>query len=61
MKIFVPEFLEKENKLSKLENLSICNYIQYCEDGFRKEVFISTNMLFFVMRGSKVLHLKIKK
>lgn len=61
MKIFVPEFLEKENKLSKLENLSICNYIQYSEDGFRKEVFISTNMLFFVMRGSKVLHFKDKK
>ena len=61
MKISVPEFLEKENILNKLENLSICKYIQYSEDGFRKEVFISTNILFFVMNGSKVLHFKDKK
>ena len=61
MKIVVPEFLEKENKLNKLDNLSICKYIQYEEDGFRKEVFISTNMLFFVMHGTKVLHFKDKK
>ena len=61
MKIVVPEFLEKENKLNKLDNLSICKYIQYVEDGFRKEVFISTNMLFFVMHGTKVLHFKDKK
>ena len=58
MKIVVPEFLEKENKLNKLDNLSICKYIQYEEDGFRKEVFISTNMLFFVMQGTKILHFK---
>ena len=61
MKIVVPEFLEKENKLNKLDNLSICKYIQYEEDGFRKEVFITTNMLFFVMHGTKVLHFKDKK
>ena len=61
MKIAVPEFLEKENKLNRLNDLSICKYIQYNEDGFRKEVFISTNMLFFVMRGTKVLHFKDKK
>ena len=27
MKIVVPEFLEKENKLNKLNDLSICKYI----------------------------------
>lgn len=58
MKIVVPEFLEKENKLNNLDNLSICKYIQYKEEGYRKEVFISTNMLFFVMRGTKILHFK---
>ena len=58
MKIIVPEFLEKNSKLNKLENLSICRYIQYKEEGYRKEVFISTNMLFFVMQGTKILHFK---
>lgn len=61
MKILVPEFLERENKLNKLDNLSFCKYIQYKEDGFRKEVFISTNMLFFVIKGTKILHFKDKK
>lgn len=61
MKIIVPDFLEKENILNKLDNFSICKYIQYNEDGFKKEVFISTNILFFVIRGSKILHFKDKK
>lgn len=61
MKIIVPDFLEKENILNRLDNFSICKYIQYNEGGFKKEVFISTNILFFVINGSKILHFKDKK
>lgn len=57
MKVILPDFLEDNYILKKLENLSICQYIQY-EEQYKNEVFISTNMLIFVIKGSKVLHFK---
>ncbi len=57
MKFVLPDFLEKNHTLNKLENLSICKYIQY-EEQHKNEVFISTNMLIFVIKGSKILHFK---
>ena len=38
-----------------LSNLSICKYIQYKEQQ-KREVFISSNILIFVIKGTKVLH-----
>ncbi|RBQ32060.1 AraC family transcriptional regulator [Arcobacter sp. FW59] len=43
-----------------LKNLSICKYIQYQEQQ-KKEVFISTNILIFVIKGTKILHLNDDK
>ena len=60
MKFVLPDFLEKNHTLNKLENLSICKYIQY-EEQHKNEVFISTNMLIFVIKGSKILHFKDEK
>lgn len=60
MKVVLPEFLEKNYTLNKLENLSICQYIQY-EEQHKNEVFISTNILIFVIKGSKILHFKDEK
>lgn len=60
MKVVLPDFLEKNYSFNKLENLSICQYIQY-EEQHRNEVFISTNMLIFVLKGSKILHFKDEK
>ena len=57
MKFVLPDFLEKNHTLNKLKNLSICKYIQY-EEQHKNEVFISTNMLIFVIKGSKILHFK---
>jgi len=60
MKVVLPNFLEKNYKLNKLENLSICQYIQY-EEQYKNEVFTSTNMLIFVIKGSKILNFKDEK
>lgn len=60
MKFVLPDFLEKNHTLNKLENLSICKYIQY-EEQHKNEVFISINMLIFVIKGSKILHFKDEK
>ena len=60
MKFVLPDFLEKNHTLNKLENLSICKYIQY-EEQHKNEVFISTNILIFVIKGSKILHFKDEK
>ena len=37
MKFVLPDFLEKNHTLNKLENLSICKYIQYEEERLNKE------------------------
>lgn len=60
MKVILPDFLEENYRLNKLENLSICQYIQY-EEQYKNEVFISTNILIFVIKGSKILHFKDEK
>lgn len=60
MKVILPDFLEENYILNKLENLSICQYIQY-EEQHKNEVFISTNILIFVIKGSKILHFKDEK
>ena len=60
MKVILPNFLEDNYRLNKLGNLSICQYIQY-EEQYKNEVFISTNILIFVIKGSKILHFKDEK
>ena len=60
MKVILPNFLEDNYRLNKLGNLSICQYIQYKEQ-YKNEVFISTNILIFVIKGSKILHFKDEK
>ena len=60
MKVILPNFLEENYRLNKLGNLSICQYIQY-EEQYKNEVFISTNILIFVIKGSKILHFKDEK
>lgn len=57
MKIELPSFVE--SSLSKIENISFCNYIQK-EPQFKNEVHIKNNILIFVRRGIKVLHLEDK-
>ncbi|RZV14974.1 AraC family transcriptional regulator [Aliarcobacter butzleri] len=42
------------------ETLSICKYIQYDEQK-KREFFISSNILIFVIKGKKVLHFKNEK
>jgi len=60
MKVILPDFLEKNYTVNKTENLSICQYIQY-EEQHKNEVFIATNILIFVIKGSKTLHFKDEK
>jgi len=60
MKVILPDFLEDNYRLNKLGNLSICRYVQY-EEQYKNEVFISTNILIFVIKGSKILHFKDEK
>lgn len=55
MKIELPSFLEPS--LSKIENISFCNYVQK-EPQIKNEVYIRNNILIFVRRGTKVLHLE---
>ncbi len=57
MKIELPSFLEPS--LSKIENISFCNYIQK-EPQFKNEVYVRNNILIFVRRGTKILHLEDK-
>ena len=60
MKVLLSDFLEKNHVFSKLKDISLCRYIQYKEE-HKNEVFISTNILICVVKGSKILHFKDEK
>ncbi len=57
MKIELPLFLE--DNLSKIQNLSFCNYIQR-KAQIKNEVYIKSNILIFVKKGIKILHMNNK-
>lgn len=53
--IIVPDILEKEKDFKKFDGYSLCKYIQY-DHQRKKEIFLDTNMLIFVIKGTKILH-----
>lgn len=55
MKIELPSFLK--NDINTLEEIAFCNYIQKLPQ-YKSEVFINTNILILVVKGTKILHLK---
>ncbi len=55
MKIELPTFLEPN--INKLTNISFCNYVQK-QPQHKNEVYIKNNILIFVRKGIKQLHLK---
>lgn len=54
VKIELPTFLEP--KISKIDNISFCNYVQK-EPQNKNEIYITSNILISVRKGIKVLHL----
>ena len=55
MKIELPTFLD--TNIKTVSNISFCNYVQK-EPQYKNEVYIKSNILIFVRRGVKQLHLK---
>lgn len=53
--IIVPDILGKEKDFKKFDGYSLCKYIQY-DHQRKKDVFLDTNMLIFVIKGTKILH-----
>jgi len=56
MKVILPKFLIGHENYKEIEDFSIYNYIQY-ETQCKNEVYITTNVLIFVRKGKKILHL----
>lgn len=56
MKITIPQFLEENQLLKKIDELSYAKYIQ-CAYQERNELEIVSNVLIFVTKGKKILHL----
>lgn len=55
MKIELPTFLD--TNIKTVSNISFCNYVQK-EPQYKNEVYIKSNILIFVRRGVKQIHLK---
>lgn len=55
MKTEIPSFFKSET--NSLNDISFCNYIQKFPQ-YKNEIFIDTNILILVLKGSKILHLK---
>lgn len=53
--IVVPDVLEKEKDFRRFDGYSLCKYIQYTQQR-KKEVFLDSNILIFVIKGTKILH-----
>ncbi len=56
MKIIIPQFLEENQLLKKIDELSYAKYIQ-CQYQEKNELEILSNILIFVTKGKKILHL----
>jgi AraC-like DNA-binding protein len=56
MKFTIPSFLEHQNILKKIDELSYAKYVSYAYQ-HKNEVEILNNALIFVVQGSKILHL----